>query len=334
MEKVIKYIKDILSRRKKLDQRFFVFIFFLLLSTIFWFLQALSKNYTTTILYPVRYTDYPANKILVGEENLPTHLNLKVNAYGFTLLQYKLSTSLLPIIFNLNSTPLNMVSNSDSSRYYLLTDLYTSQVAEQLSTEINVLDIEPDSVFFTFSNIIRKKVAVVPKVEIELEKQFMLDGKITSKPDSVLISGANTILDTIKYIETEPLSFSKLNKATYYTTSLREINEITIEKNNKVEIYIPVAEFTEARLQIPVEIENLPDSLILKTFPNRITTNFLVSLKDYDKIKVKDFKAIVDFNDIKGRFSQNKLRVRLKKSSGKVRALNFYPRKVEFIIEK
>ena len=64
--------------RKQLFRReVAVFSFFLVLSFIFWFLNALSKEMNGRIDYPVRYINFPADRALVNE--LPDRLNLMIS---------------------------------------------------------------------------------------------------------------------------------------------------------------------------------------------------------------------------------------------------------------
>ena len=71
------------------------------IASILWFLNALNKEYTSKITYPVKYTDFPQGKFLVSDP--PQNISLEVKANGFTLLAYRLRTSFRPIVVNINS---------------------------------------------------------------------------------------------------------------------------------------------------------------------------------------------------------------------------------------
>lgn len=72
-----------------------------IIATVLWFLNALNKEYTTEITYPIKYTDFPKGKLLVSEP--PKEMTLAIKAHGFALLRYSISTSFLPIVLNVNS---------------------------------------------------------------------------------------------------------------------------------------------------------------------------------------------------------------------------------------
>lgn len=147
-------IKDVFDRENiKSNRKLVIYMFFVGLATIFWFLNALSKEYTTTVNYPVSYSDFPSKKILSNE--LPSRLRLTVRAYGFDLLRYKLSF-FQSINFPVNEYTNNRLEKSDENIIRFSTNRMTSAVAAQLSSAISVTHISPDTINFQFSSLIEK----------------------------------------------------------------------------------------------------------------------------------------------------------------------------------
>ena len=66
-----------------------IFLFLLALSTLFWILTVLSKDYTTTVHYEADFVDLPDDKLLIEDKNVDLHL--QVIAPGFTILAHRLS---------------------------------------------------------------------------------------------------------------------------------------------------------------------------------------------------------------------------------------------------
>ncbi len=54
------------------------------IASILWFLNALNKEYTSKITYPVKYTDFPQGKFLVSDP--PQNISLEVKAKAPNLL--------------------------------------------------------------------------------------------------------------------------------------------------------------------------------------------------------------------------------------------------------
>lgn len=316
--------------RIKFDRKLLVFLFFLLLSTIFWFLNELSRNSSTTITYPVKYVNLPKDKVLVKE--LPSRFELTIEAPGYTLLKYKLSNRLLPLIFDLNQYGFTILGNSERQKFFILTSRARTGISRQLRSDVQILEISPDSLIFEFGEIVQKTVPVVPNLTIDYAKQFMLSGEITTDPDSIIVSGPDLIIDTIQRVFTRHEMIPEVNQSLIRSCNLEVIKNVTYS-DKKVTVNIPVEQFTEAVLDIPIEKIHVPDSLVLKTFPGSVTLTCKVSLTNYDKLTYHQFRAVVDFEGIENNLS-NKLKVSIVKAPDYVRSVRFHPISVEFIIER
>jgi hypothetical protein len=330
LDKLIRRITRVPGRKIiTLNRRFLIFFFFLLLSIVFWFLTALNKEYVTSISYPVRYIRFPEDRVLVSD--VPDRLELTVNANGFTLLSYQLRSRLTPILFDVNSYSPNRLGNDPSSRYILSSDAKEG-IARQLSNEIEIIDIHPDSLIFRFASRITNKVPVRPRLNLAFEKQFMQVGPYTIEPDSVNISGPQVIVDTISYVWTEELTQSGVNESFSLELKLDPINKIEF---NPIEIWlqVPVEKFTEASVTVPIEVINLPDSLVLRTFPGKVNINCQVGLSAYETLNEHLFRAVVDYAEA-GTMLGSRLQVNLIKVPEYIQALNYTPKSVEYILEK
>jgi YbbR domain-containing protein len=307
-----------------------VFLFFLTISTIFWFLNALSKEYVTNLSFPVKYEKFPPNKILVSE--LPSQITLKVNSFGFTILQYKLSISQVPIIFNLEDLQLHRFQNVDSSKYYLLTSATLGKIENQLGTSLKILEIQPDSLIFDLEQIGKKKVPIVSRLQLNFIKQYTQKGKTQLLPESVTVAGPISRLDSIHYVNSEPIVIEGVNK-----TITVKINLVSIKGTNfsesEVQVTVPVERFTEAEIRVPIEILNLPNSLGLKIFPSQVNISCMVALSDYELLDAKRFRAVVDFSSIAEK-PGSKLKVKIVDYPSNIISFKYYPKNVDYILEK
>jgi len=322
-------IKGVFDKEKiKANKKMVTYIFFVGLATIFWFLNALSKEYTTTVNYPVSYSDFPAKKILSNE--LPPRLRLTVRAYGFDLLRYKLSF-FQSLNFPVNEYTNNKMEKVGENNFLFPTNRMTSQVATQLSSAISVTHISPDTINFQFSSLIEKKVPIHLNYNLKFEAQFRQGSDIVLKPDSILIVGARAILDSVKYIETDVLELRKLNETTKKKLGFVKIKGLKFSQN-KVEVKVPVEQFTEAQKKVTLKVVNLPDSVFLRLFPHEIKMSYLVGLKDYETITPEQFEVEIDYKTID--LANNKVKVNLINSPLNVSNVSFYPKEVAYLIEK
>jgi len=167
---LLKSIKTI-----KFKQKTIYFIFFLLISSFLWLLVKLSQNYSTDITYPIEYKNYPENKININE--LPEFLNLKVKASGFEILKYKITSSLIPITFDISTAKLKK-SKFDSALFYietigLLENINTQLSEKSILKDIKISEINPDTLFIQFTEMTTKKVAIKLNADITYSRQYM-----------------------------------------------------------------------------------------------------------------------------------------------------------------
>lgn len=314
--------------KKRFGKDSFVFLFFLFLAFLFWLLNALNKESIADISVPVEYENFFKDRILVND--VPDHITLKVQAPGFTLLKYKLSPRLIPVSLDLKSYLIHHKENT--SVYYTVTRDLQGRFKRRFSGEMSILEIQPDTLFFKFDVLKSRKIPVKVNVSYTLEKQYMVSGEVSTVPDTVTVTGPLSVIDTIKEVRTEIRNYPNLRKAVN-----EKINLITSDDLNysskEVILTIPVEQFTEATFKLPIEVVNLPDSVILKTFPGQVSINCLVTLGRYENLSPRLFRAEVDYSQIKNNIG-NQLKVNISSFPDYVQSVKVKPAYVDFIIEQ
>jgi len=316
-------------RKLRPDKRIFVFLFFVFVSSVFWFLKQMEAEYEATISIPVRYSNIPKDKILVGE--LTNTFNLRIKARGYKIIEYKIGNKFLPVIIDVNSLNLRIISKGKTRRFFALTHFLNEKINQQIGSELRVLEIKPDTLFFDFSRIAYKKVPVVSNLNILPEKQYMLKGAPQINPDSVVVSGDKSIIDTIQYVYTEEIQLENIDNNIDKSLDLIAIQDVQFSED-EVDVSIIVEKFTEGAQKVPVKTLNVPDSLILRVFPNEVDIVYFVGLNDYDKVFPQLFALVVDYNDINPEI--NNINIKLLRYPEYLQSIRYNPNSVEYIIEK
>jgi len=327
---VKKYFVLLPDFRSAFRGNFITFLFFVLLSAVFWFFRSLSLDYEDEILYPVRYMNIPENKVITNE--LPDKLSLKVKANGRRILLGKLNLNLIPIKFDVNSFTVTNAAVPDS--FYILTNSIKDILAEELEG-VEIMKIIPDTLFFHFTTMEVKKVAVRPNcsdLQHMFAPQYMINGSIGVEPDSIIISGPGSLLHNISFVLTEALTFNSLSDTVIMTSALEKKDGISYSQK-KVRVTIPVDKYTQAEHYLPVVTLNLPDSLQLKTFPERIRISYNITLSNYSTMDSELIMPHIDYRDISGNRAE-KLRLFLVDTPDMIRAVKFSPEKVEYLLSR
>ncbi len=306
----------------------FVFLVCLGLASFLWFLNALEKHYTDHISVPVRYINIPKDKDLIGK--LPDKFEITVDAFGYTLLQHKLSLAFSPIFLDVNELTNNNLESRYMSKFTISTNGHKEEFAKQISSEIEIINIRPDTINFYVSNVVEKLVKVHPVVSLDFDKEFILQKPPVAIPELVLVRGPEFILDTLKYIYTKPIVFKKLSHDVEKKAELVFLPELRSEVN-EIKVQIGVEQFTEAKFELPLVILNQPDSLLIKTFPSKIKVTCRVGLSQYNKLNNSSFRAMTDY--LSHSIVNSKLAVKLDKVPETVLTVDYFPKEVEYIIE-
>jgi len=279
--------------------------------------------------YPIRYENLPKGKVLVGEP--PRRIQLRVKAFGYTLLKEKMSAALSPIELDLGKH-LSQSFEGSKVKQFILTYRLRNSIVKQFGSEILLEGIEPDTLYVELSDMVNKMVRIHPQVEVDYEQQYMASGDLTLEPDSIAISGPKSVIDTIKLVNTKQVKFKNLNQRVLERIQIIPINQVTFSTRS-VTLSIPVEKYTEITIKVPVDIENQPDSVKLMFIPKTIDVKCNVVLSKYFILKPIMFRAVVNYNLISNSLTK-KMKVRIVAVPDFVNLVDFSPKYVEYIIEK
>jgi YbbR domain-containing protein len=316
---------DFEIRKLRNNKRVVVFLICLFISTVLWFLNALSKNYNTIISYPVKFVNPPENRFLGGTP-LST-LQLSVEGKGFILLQHKLLT-FSPIELDISE----MIKNSVpvSGIYNIPAQNLRNSVSDEISSDLDIFVIRPEMIEIILDSLTTKNVPVEIDLDVEFASQMHLKNKVVTNPDMVEISGPAIILEKMSSVKTKVNIVNQLQNSIDQEIELIHPEKTTIVPE-KVMIHIEVEKYTEKELSVPIEILNKPPGVDLKLFPSEIKLLCNVGLSRFDKIKSSDFGIAVDYKSITA--DVNSLLITIYKQPEFIQNIRLNPERVEFLIE-
>jgi YbbR domain-containing protein len=316
------------KERIRLNRRVITFFICVLIAVFFWLLMSLSKEYSITVNFPVNYVNLPQDKVV--SNHLPESIDIEIRSSGFNLLLYKFKQHRETIIIDINYSR----SLPFKNHYYLLTNSRIDKITSQFSNDIKILKIDPDTIFLNFNKKMIKHVPVKANLKIEYGDQYQQMDTIKLSPLTIDISGAAEVLDKINYVETIPMNFKNITTSLSLKLTILKPQSLKLVEfsQSTVKAFVNVAKYTQASIELPVEVENLPLGYSLKTFPNKISVKYNVAFENYEKINAAQFRAIVDFKKIES--GSNILKVQLIKYPEAIRAVKLNVEKVEFIIRK
>lgn len=291
-----------------------------------WLLITFSKEYTTVITYPVNYNNIAQNKLL---QEIPVKkIDLSITATGFKILRAKLTTKKI----NLDASRLR---KKNASKFYFLPRNQTTKIEKQLLSGIVLEEIMQDTIFLNLGVLTSKKVALKPKVDITYHIGYDLLDQLKVTPDSIVISGPEDQLNSIKYLNLSPLTLKGVKGSfTEEVAILKSTKQNNLKfKNTKVTIAGKVDKFTEGTLQVPFIIKNLPENTNLTILTDKVEIVYVVALSNFAKVSEASFVVECDYamavkNDV------GYLIPKITTEIDFIKNIKIIPNKIDFLIQK
>ncbi len=317
------------AQKLKFNRRVSVIIVCFFIAAVFWLLIALSKEYSALIRFPVDFKNIPGQKVVVND--LPGSITMNVKTSGFKILSFRFKKEKIPVEIDVAS---KLAGSMDPSADVLVipSKTFSEDFNNQLGGDITIVNFLPDSVVFNFSNKITKRVPVKLDMTIGFEKQFDSIGMLTTHPDSVDVSGPGSVVNKTDFISTEHINLVKIKDPVSKKIKLLS-DKLLLLSDTLVKVTIPVEKFTEESMEVPVKAIDIPKGYVLKTFPDKITVRYQVSLSRYNSVTSASFNAMVDgakAGDMKG----NKMNVKLVSAPSFIKSVTIEPERVDYILRK
>lgn len=304
-------------------KRFLVLITCLLLAIAAWLFMALNNKYPYTVKTVLKYNNIPQKKAFHPLQS--DTVDLQVEGTGWQLLFARLRIKPQSIAISLERL---------NNRNFILFSEQLYQVNNQLETSQKIISVKPDTLYFDFSEKTVKRVPVKLVSDIRFVKQYGISNPVEITPDYVTISGPQEELNKIKEWKTDSLNLTDVQ---YTSKSMVAMTQSKMKNVSifpaSVEVKVPVDEFTEKVLEVPLKVINNREYYNVKLYPRKVKITFLVALSKYAQVTEEFIEAVVDMNEWKAS-GHNRLRVNIIRFPEFCKLVQIVPGKVDFIIEK
>lgn len=311
-----------LSRAER--RRISAFFTCLILAVIAWIFVTMSNNYTFPVKVTLNYKNHPLRK-------------------AFYALQADTVTALVggtgwqKLFANLDG-PQNRSVTVDLKKLEIQNFIVLSSQLQLINQKAEknrqIISFNPDTVYFDFTARKVKRVPVILNSRISFDQQYALSGDIGINPRFVTISGPATYVDSVKDWKTDSLTVQKASASIKSRLNLLLPKENNISVSPKtVDVNIPVDEFTEKTLEIPIKLINNKVYSTVTLLPKKVKVTFTVSLSSYPEIGADFFEAVTDLND----WQKNglvTLPVKLRQKPDHCTIVNVQPTSVNFFVRK
>ncbi len=302
----------------------FAFLIFLLISTIFWVVISLNRQYENIYTFPIKYCHIPEG--MEYSADMTSDIEVKLKDKGGVLLT-QVGTRHDSLIFDF--TKHTEIGKADKILLPTSTT-FEKQLKAIIPSSTQIIEYYPSEIIIEKGALKSKTVPIALSEDITCDGGFCLGGEIQIRPEKAKIYASQDIIDDIDTIYTELIE--KHNLTDTLTTTVKLILPEKCKSNvQDVEVFIPVEITVEGSTTVPVSVINVPPHYHIKTIPQEVTVKYNIGRSKYNKISSSDFKVTLDYNDIID--SHSKLQfVEIKKAPKSVLNCKLSPESVEYIV--
>jgi YbbR domain-containing protein len=294
----------------------------LVLAIVAWMFTVLSNPYKYTVKAVLNFKNAPQRRAFHSLQ--PDTINVIINGSGWEMLFSKMSIENKSITVDLRTL--------ENKNYVVLSD-QLDVINNRKEVSHQITGFSPDTLYFDFSNRKEKKVPVHLMAIIKYQHQFSQSGNITIKPSYAIVNGPGDVINKITEWKTDTLRLDSVSETVNTFLNLQPVKEGNLSVYPKsVQVTIPVDEFTEKTLEIPVKLINAGNDNV-KVFPQKVKVTFTTSLKRYAETDEDFFEATADLN-LWRKHAYKVLPVVLSRIPQYCKIVKIDPVDIDFIIKK
>lgn len=267
--------------RKKLN----IFIASVIFAVILWGSISLSDIFYTNVDVKLTLTNFPQG--YTTGSPLPEKIKLRVKGQGWRLVSINVGPE----------TEFRVSVGGDSGRHNINLYYYLESNRWLLS-DVEIINIFPDSLRFFVERIISKKLPVISGLDLEFKPGYGLASDIILKPDSIVVTGPFSLLRTMKEIKTAGKFLSLLDSRTETEVNLPRINGFDYSAN-LIEVILDIQRIVDKQFEnITVDVIDIPPRKEVVLLPNKIGFNVRGGIEILGKLKPDQFRAYVRYQSL------------------------------------
>jgi YbbR domain-containing protein len=252
-------------------------------------------------------------------------VSVTINGTGWDMLFSKMTAGNKSITIDLQTL-------ENKSYVVLSSQLY--QINSKRESGQQIIRFNPDTLYFDFSNRKVKRIPVQLVADLRFQHQFFQSGDIVLKPAYVIINGPANVIDKITEWKSDTLKLDSVDETINTLVNLQPVKEGNLSVYPKnIQATVPVDEYTEKVLRVPVKLINNRDNQDVKIFPQKVKITFVTSLSRYAENDEDFFEATADL-DLWRLHNYKTLPVVISKMPAYCRIVKIEPREIDFIIKK
>ncbi|TDJ56448.1 MAG: hypothetical protein E2O46_01045 [Ignavibacteria bacterium] len=254
-------------------------------SVIIWGTISLSEEYYANVNVPLRVVDFPIG-YTIGNK-IPENITIKLRGIGWKLFSVNIGKD---VTYNIS------VNEDSGFKQIRLMDHLTDN--RWMLSELDIIDIVPNSLSFSIERRIHKKLPIVADLSLDFKAGYGLAKQIVIEPDSVVIDGPQSVVNSLTEIKTKAIKLSSLDRFT-----IKNIDFINLPGTSFgtrfVSVNFDIQRIVDKQFDdIYVEVLDVPPDRDVILLPNKISCNVRGGIDILGKLEKDQFRAFVFYRDV------------------------------------
>ncbi|MBK7259361.1 MAG: hypothetical protein IPI01_16465 [Ignavibacteriae bacterium] len=293
----------------------------LLIGTFLWLSVTLREQFNVTVEAPLTVEDLPEGMAI--KTAVPRQIHLRLRGEGWRLAGLLMGPAIRVNIPFASLTPGNRI-------------ITINQIVERvtLSPGIQVLRTIPDTVVVWLDRVSSKRVPLVPDIALTFREGYGQVGPALLIPDSVTITGAETVVRRISEWRTARVAFTDVKGPVEATINVARGDGPAVQCiPPELLVRINVQPFAEKVFSgLPVEITGTPANREVIFIPPKMEVVARGGIRQLASLMPVDFRVVVQFEAIMADTSGTIL-PDVYPPAG-IQVVTHHPEKLQYIVRK
>lgn len=255
-------------------------------ATIFWFFNALNKDYSAKVNYPLEYT-FEIDSVVVMKP-LAKVVRIDVAGGGWSLIRKTFWFNVAPINISLDN-PADIKYYTRSSLVPLISDQLDGLDLNFVITDTLFIDIE--------KKVVKQLMVQVDSLGISMKENFRITSPILVSPDSVYVTGPKSTMNRMNLYVWIDMKKNNLDENFDDEVSLLLPDGGLVSSSpNEIKLEFTVEEFLSIELPIKIDAINFPADSSIYLLDSIMTVQYVINEKAEKSIDPTDFNVTVDYS--------------------------------------
>jgi hypothetical protein len=268
-----------------MNKKINIIIVSLIFSTVIWVSISLSNEYYASIKVNLKVIDLPYG--YAAASKLPSNIVIKLKGKGWKLAAESLgaeSEFFVSAKYDSGKINLNLYNSLSDNRW--------------LANDVEVININPDTLSFRVEKIASKKLKILPQLNLTYKPGYGLAQPVYVYPESTIVYGPWSVIKNFNSVPTEYASYVNIDSRVNKKISLATVQG-TFYDDNSAFLFLDIQKIVDMNFDgLPVKVYDIPADRDIIFLPNKVSIGVKGGIDFLGKVTSDQFKVSVNYRNI------------------------------------